>query len=145
MSQQTNGDNSRLAQGVREELQRLCTGKQYGFTDIIEEVEDKESDFVSTAGVLIRILRAPGLELGGRQAHMQFFNIDGALVAEYTKTKESSCSFFLRKFEPELIRSRCFELLGRPSFVPAPNNADFFEIVPRKVFSVTSYLGLNQG
>lgn len=139
----TQRDRTQLPERTRDELMRLSTGKVYAFARIVEDIDAKESYFACSAGVVIRILRAPGYDLGTRPAHMQFFDLEGILVTECTKIKESSGAFFLRKFEPELIRSTCFELCGRPSFVPIPNKNDFFEVVPRSAFSVTAGLGLD--
>jgi hypothetical protein len=139
----THSDDTKLPEETRQEFKRLFTGKTYAFTDIIEEIEDRESYFVSSAGVVIRILRAPWRVIDTLPAHMQFFDFDGALVTECTKVRESSAAFFLRKFQPELIRSKCFELSDRPSFIPIPNTNDIFEVVPRNVFSPLSCRGLN--
>jgi hypothetical protein len=135
----------RISDDVRKELLRLSTGRTVPFVHIIEKFADAETYYASSANVIVRILRANGRDLGTRPAHIQFYDFHGYLITECTKLSETSSAFLLRKFDSELIRSDCYELSGRPSFIPIPNVKEFFDVVPRDTFSVTKNLGLSLG
>jgi hypothetical protein len=121
---------------VRDEILALATGRATSFSQVIGLTGARESYFFSDAGVIIRVLRAPGTIAATTPCHLQIYDLNGVQLGAHTKVVETSNSFFLRKFTSQFNRSECYELSQRPSFIATPNISDFFEIVPRRNFHV---------
>jgi hypothetical protein len=119
---------------VRDEILALATGRATSFSQVIGLTDVEESYFFSDAGVIIRVLRAPGTIAATTPSHLQIYDLNGVQLGAHTKVLETSNSFFMRKFSPQFNRSECYELAERPSFIAKPNISSFFEIVPRRHF-----------
>lgn len=112
--------------GITRELTSLLYKSPQTLARAINSSDDPETFHLSTAGVVLRILRGPATE-AETCAVIEIYGLDGNLLLKSFKGFEST-SLFSLQYPDEITRSEFFLLKNRPSFIPAYNNSYRSEI-----------------